>query len=524
MGRLSRSTAFSTLLLASACVASADNCCRTLESLYPLKTFFSYENQYKAANGNSLLTAVGNLLQNNFQYWARQGVASPGCVFTATSTKDVSNAVKIFHQHRCEYAIRSGGHNSIPEWSNTYGGVLLDTSAIKDVTYDAGSNTVTFGAGCRWRDVYDKLDRLGVGTMGGRDNTVGTGGFLLGGGISYHSNSRGWAADHVTAFEVVYANGTIGTITASNYPDLFIAMKGAGSSFAIVTRFTQTTFPQPTYNAGFVLYPRASIPKVLKALYNYSVEGVITHPESHIIPAFTSVGPDLIVTDVSLGTFTFFYPTALGLNEVDIFKPFTKDILFLTSTKRDRRGINSISGEIAAYSTPGKRQSFTDMAVVLEDPQFLQDLWDAYQDETESFRLAIAGYSASLVFYPLSSHFVAQGTAGGKKNSMGLEDTPAGQAGKTIMIVSINLAWTRRNQDGLAAKCVGQAFARMRQLAEERGVYHPFKYMNYANGTQDVLSGYGTLSGNRMRQVKLAVDPTNDFGTLVKGRYRVPGI
>ncbi|KAK6333272.1 hypothetical protein TWF718_011092 [Orbilia javanica] len=524
MGWLSKSSVSSAILLTLAGVASAEDCCAKLKALYPSKTYFPYSYAYGAANGEGgLLPILGNTLQNDFPYWSKQGIASPGCVFTAKSTQDVSNAVKILHQYRCEYALRSGGHNPIPEWSNTYGGVLLSTSDIKDVTYNEAQNTVTFGAGCKWKDVYDKLDPLKVGTMGGRDNTVGTGGFLLGGGISYYSNSRGWAADHITAYEVVFANGTIGTITASNYPDLFTAMKGAGSSFAIVTHFTQATFQQRTYNAGFVFYPPGSIPKVLKALYNYSIDGAIADPQSHVIPAFTSVGPDLGVTDITLGAFCFFYPTSLTLGqEVEVFKPFTKEIPFLLTTKSNRNGLNSISGEIATYSPPGKRQSFTDMAVVLDSPELLKDLWDAYQNVTEPYRLCIAGYIASFIFYPLTSTFVSQGTTGGKKNSMGLEDTPAGQAGQTIMIVSINLTWMLESQDALAAECVGKAFEKLKQIAQQRGVYHPFEYMNYANGTQDVLGGYGAISGDRLRQVKLEVDPTNDFGTLVKGRYKIP--
>ncbi|EPS41501.1 hypothetical protein H072_4616 [Dactylellina haptotyla CBS 200.50] len=523
-------------LLALLDAVTADNCCSRLANAYPSKLYYPYQQGYKTANGNGIIPNLGFLLQSNYPYWSTQGIADPACVFTAKTVSDVSNAVKILHDNRCQYAIRSGGHNPIPEWSNTNGGVLLSTSDIKDVTYDLGASTVKFGAGCKWGDIYDVLDPIDMGTMGGRDNTVGTGGFLLGGGISYYSNSRGWSADHITAFDVVYANGTTGTITAQSYPDLFTAMKGAGSSFAIVTHFTQEMLPQATYNAGFVFYPGSSIPRVISTVYNYSTVEVFTDLKSHVIPAFTSIGPDVdlnalgllglgINADVTdLGAFCFFYPTALGLGEADVFKPFTKQIPFLATTKRDRNGINSISAEIAGYSGPGKRQSFTDMVVVLDDPTILQALFDKYQTVTQPYRLLIAGYISSFIFYPLHSNFVAQGMANGKKNSMGLEDSPAGQAGKTIMIVSINLSWQLKAHDALAAECVGKAFAALQSLAESRGLYHPFKYMNYANGTQDVLAGYGTASVARLQQVKAAVDPMNDFGTLVKGRYKIPGI
>lgn len=82
--------------------------------------------------------------------------------------------------------------------------MLLSTKDINDVTYDAQTGTVKIGAGCKWSDVYSVLDPLGVATMGGRASSVGTGGFLLGGGISYYSNSQGWAANGVLKFDVSF--------------------------------------------------------------------------------------------------------------------------------------------------------------------------------------------------------------------------------------------------------------------------------------------------------------------------------
>ncbi|KAK6354808.1 hypothetical protein TWF696_003941 [Orbilia brochopaga] len=492
---------------------AATSCCVRLQALDRSKVFWPNQSTYIAQNGNGILT--------DMPYWSQQGVASPSCVFTAKSTQDVSNAVKILHTYRCEYAIRSGGHNPIPGWSNTNGGVLLSASAINDVAVDPARRTVKFGAGCKWKDIYAKLDPLGLGVMGARDNTVGVGGFLLGGGISYYSNSNGWAADHVIEYEVVYADGTIGTISQSSNPDLFTAMKGAGAAFAIVTHFTQEVIPQGNYNGGFVFYPDTSIKPLLAALYNYGTSGAIADPKSHIIPSINSVGPEL--GGINIATFCFFYPTAIRADaEVPVFKPFTQDIFWAASTKRNRAGMNDLSGEIGGYSTPGRRQSFTDMAIVLDYPNILQELWDIYQAVTAPYRLTILGYSANLIFYPLTRTFVAKGMENGKRNSMGLEGTAAGQAGKTIMIVSINLTWLAKEQDGAAAACVGRAFAAMEARARARNVYHPFKYMNYANGTQDVLGSYGTNSARRLQSVKRRVDPANDFGTLIKGRYRIP--
>ena len=48
--------------------------------------------------------------------------------------------------------------------------------------------------------------------------------------------------------------------------------------------------------------------------------------------------------------------------------------------------------------------------------------------------------------------------------------------------------------------------------------------MNYADATTDVISSYGSASVQRLQQLKREVDPTNVFGTLVTGRYLIPGL
>lgn len=55
----------------------------------------------------------------------------------------------------------------------------------------------------------------------------------------------GLTLDTVTAVNAVLANGTITRATNENYPDLFWALRGSASSFAIVTSIQVKTFPAP---------------------------------------------------------------------------------------------------------------------------------------------------------------------------------------------------------------------------------------------------------------------------------------
>lgn len=57
-------------------------------------------------------------------------------------------------------------------------------SRFSDVTYNSAAQTVDYGTGIVWDDVYSALEPFGVNIIGGRVSGVGVGGFSLGGGQS----------------------------------------------------------------------------------------------------------------------------------------------------------------------------------------------------------------------------------------------------------------------------------------------------------------------------------------------------
>lgn len=71
---------------------------------------------------------------------------------------------------------------------------------------------------------------------GGRAGSVGVGGFLLGGGNSFHSGSHGFACDQIQNFEIVLADGQIVNANENENSDLWVALKGGSGNFGLVTR------------------------------------------------------------------------------------------------------------------------------------------------------------------------------------------------------------------------------------------------------------------------------------------------
>lgn len=93
-------------------------------------------------------------------------------------------ALKILTFFDSPFAVRSGGHQVAPGFSNIDNGVLLDMSKMDEITYIKGQKTVVIGTGALWGAVYEKLEPYGVTVVGGRVSGVGVGGLILGSMVS----------------------------------------------------------------------------------------------------------------------------------------------------------------------------------------------------------------------------------------------------------------------------------------------------------------------------------------------------
>lgn len=88
---------------------------------------------------------------------------------------------------------------------------------------------------------------------------VGIGGHATHGGYGYQSRLWGLALDTIVAMDVMLANGSYIHTTATQYPEIYFAMRGAADSFGIVTYFYLQTQPAPSVVVDFT----ASIPATL---------------------------------------------------------------------------------------------------------------------------------------------------------------------------------------------------------------------------------------------------------------------
>ncbi|ORY60932.1 uncharacterized protein BCR38DRAFT_459869 [Pseudomassariella vexata] len=206
-------------------------------------------------------------------YWSTSCVAlTPSCIIFPKSAEEVSLVVTVLNNNTDDFAIKSGGHNPNNYFSSVQGGPIISTKFLDNVILDQETGIARVGPGNRLDGIAAKLQGTGWTFVGGRIGNTGVGGLVLGGGLSYMSAQYGWAASSVLEYEIVLANGTIATASATQNADLFKALKGGGNNFGIVTTYVLQTHRQGNVYGGNMAFLRSKSTdtKLLKAVRDFT--------------------------------------------------------------------------------------------------------------------------------------------------------------------------------------------------------------------------------------------------------------
>ncbi|MFC9996612.1 FAD-binding oxidoreductase [Nocardia sp. NPDC127526] len=184
--------------------------------------------------------------------WNRAVKQSALAVVEAADAEDVAALVRYAAERGLTVAAQPSGHGAS---GDTDGVILLRTNRLTELSVDSLARTARVGAGVTWGAVLAEAGPYGLTGLAGSSPVVSVAGYTLGGGLSWFSRRYGWAADSVTAFDVVTADGTRARATAEINPDLFWALRGGGGDFAIVTAIEFDLHPAPDLFGGNLLWP-----------------------------------------------------------------------------------------------------------------------------------------------------------------------------------------------------------------------------------------------------------------------------
>ncbi len=160
---------------------------------------------------------------------------TPGLVLRPGSAAEAAEALTWAATQPVALGIRSGGHGFSGRSTNA-GGIVLDVGRLNTIeVLDESDRLVRVGAGARWQDVAATLTPLGWAVTSGDSGGVGVGGLATAGGIGFFARSHGLTIDQVRAAEVVLTDGSVVRASATEHPDLFWALRGAGQNVGVVT-------------------------------------------------------------------------------------------------------------------------------------------------------------------------------------------------------------------------------------------------------------------------------------------------
>lgn len=207
------------------------------------------------------------------EYWSEScTLLKPSCIIFPTTVDEVAAVVSILKDNDEDFAVKSGGHNPNKYWSSVEDGPIISTSKLDQVLLNQETGVLRAGPGQRLDSIAAELDGTGWTFVGGRIGNTGIGGLILGGGLSYMSAQYGWSASSVIEYEVVLADGSIVTASEDEHPDLYVALKGGGNNFGIVTAYTLQAHRQDDVYGGNLVFLRTKEKdeKLLKAVRDFT--------------------------------------------------------------------------------------------------------------------------------------------------------------------------------------------------------------------------------------------------------------
>ncbi|HEX5165465.1 MAG TPA: FAD-binding oxidoreductase [Thermomicrobiales bacterium] len=189
----------------------------------------------------------------------------PAVIVQCGGVADVVACVNVARERGLLLSVKGGGHNVAGNAVND-GGIVIDLARMTSVRVDPLARTARVEGGARWADVDRETQVFGLAVPGGVVSTTGVAGLTLHGGMGYLRRKHGLSIDNLLSVDIVMADGQVRSVSAANDPDLFWAVRGAGSNFGVVTSFEFQLHPVgPLVTLCAVFYAQADAERVVRA-------------------------------------------------------------------------------------------------------------------------------------------------------------------------------------------------------------------------------------------------------------------
>ncbi|PIG81073.1 hypothetical protein AARAC_010256 [Aspergillus arachidicola] len=378
-----------------------------------------------------------------------------------SNVQELTEALAIVKKTGSKFAIRKTGHNPNAGFSSAdETAIVLDIRQLqsKELTSDGVARV---GSGNTWGEVYAWLEEQKLSAIGGRDQQVGLGGFLLG------------------ALQVLLADGRLINANANENADLHRVLKGGGSNYGIVTRFDLETHPLINVQYTINLYS----------------------PDDHVeINKATVAVQKAMEDDPKIGLFTNFNNGFVAVG------------LFYGGTPAEPPSVFESLYNLESLMTtalPTTNGTLLSLAQTMGHTQVSQKRAVC---SVEVCKTLPAGCVLHYTIQPMGKPGVQAGGDRGE-NIMGHESIP-----QCWWVFTCE--WPQDgSDDAIAQQAVTKMSEMVPSLARETGLLLDFKCMSFAMASQRVLGSYGPENIKRTQEAAAKYDPEGVFQKLQYGGF-----
>lgn len=218
---------------------------------------------------------------------------SYGTIIPATEA-DFQHIIQTSIRNNIPFLATGAGHGITKtlggfDFSDT--GVTIQLSKFNAVEISPDHEFITVGGGATYGEAYEPMYSAGKMMAMGNSPCVGIVGAALGGAVGMWQGLYGLGIDSLVSVHLVTATGELITVSATDNPDLFWAIRGAGANFGIVTSATfrlHDVFNDGDVAMSFFRYSANRNGSVWKALQRFDED----MPDLLALNIAMSIGPE----------------------------------------------------------------------------------------------------------------------------------------------------------------------------------------------------------------------------------------